>query len=87
MSLRIEVLPSAADELASLPREIQRRLARKIDGLGNGPRPPGAKTLHGREKLLRLRVGDYRIIYRVVSERRTIIIVKVGHRGDIYRGR
>lgn len=87
MSHRIEVLPSAADELGALPRDIQRRLARKIDALATGPRPPGVKMLHGREKLLRLRVGDYRIIYRVVSERRTVIIVKIGHRGDIYRGR
>lgn len=43
--------------------------------------------LRGKEKLLRLRVGDSRVIYRLVSERRTIVIVKIGHRGEVSRER
>ena len=39
--------------------------------------------LRGTVKLLRLRVGDYRVIYRLVREQRTIVIVKIGHRGDV----
>jgi len=85
VTFKIEVLPSAADELASLPREIQRRLARKIDALADRPQPQGVGMLQGKEKLLRLRVGDYRVIYRLLSERRTIVIVKFGHRGDVSR--
>lgn len=85
MAFKIEVLPSAADELASLPREIQRRLARKIDALADRPQPQGVRMSRGKEQLLRLRVGDYRVIYRLSSERRTIVIVKIGHRGDVYR--
>ena len=45
----------------------------------------GVKMLTGAHGLLRIRVGDYRILYQVDDERRLVRIAAVGHRGDIYR--
>lgn len=84
-SYEIEFLRSAAKELAALPRAMQERIADVIDKLRNDPRPPGAKALQGDGKYLRLRVGDYRVIYQVADERLIVLIVKVGHRREVYQ--
>jgi len=83
---RIELRPSAARELATLPRDVQRRGARVIDRLQEQPRPPGAKALEGPGRLLRLRVGDYRIVYRVNDTARVVEVIRVAHRSSVYRG-
>ena len=85
MSYAVEFLPSAQRELAALPKDIQRRIANRIDALREDPRPPGSKQLQGAERFYRLRVGDYRVIYSVESRRLVIVVVKVGHRRDVYR--
>jgi mRNA interferase RelE/StbE len=85
MSYTIEFTASAARELRALEHAIQRRIATHIDSLANAPIPPGSKKLQGEPGLYRIRVGDYRILYRVDGKRVTILIVKVGHRRDVYR--
>ena len=85
MSYTVEFLPSAQRELAALPKDIQRRIANRIDALREDPRPPGSKQLQGAGRLYRLRVGDYRVIYSIESRRLVIIVVNVGHRRDVYR--
>jgi mRNA interferase RelE/StbE len=52
---------------------------------GENPFPPGAKKLHGDEPYARVRVGDYRVIYQVEAHQLIIIVVKIGHRKEIYR--
>jgi mRNA interferase RelE/StbE len=81
----IEFLRTALKELAKLPAEIQQRIAAKIDELKENPYLPGVKALKNGEGRLRLRVGDYRVIYRVEADRLVIIIIKVGHRKNIYK--
>ena len=75
MSYAVEFLPSAGRELAALPKDAQRRLANRIDDLREDPRPPGAKQLQGGDRLYRLRVGDYRVIYSIESRRLVILVV------------
>lgn len=87
MAYTVEFLPTAVRALAALPKAIQKRIARRIDALAHNPRPPGVKVLHGGEGLLRLRVGDYRIIYRIEERRLVILVVKIGHRREVYRQR
>ena len=87
MAYVVEFLPSAARSLASLPKDVQNRLARRIDALGETPRPPGVTVLQGGEGFLRLRVGDYRVIYQIKTDRLIVVIVRVGHRKDVYRRR
>jgi mRNA interferase RelE/StbE len=85
---RLAILPGALRELAALPANIRTRLDRRIQDLAHNPRPPGIKTLQGKSRgLLRLRVGDYRVIYRVDDQAREVTIIQVDHRRDVYRGR
>lgn len=86
MAYTVEFKPSAARALAKLPRNIQRRITTKVDALPFHPRPPGVETLKGKEGLLRIRVGDYQIIYQVHDKVLLILVVRIGHRREIYKG-
>jgi mRNA interferase RelE/StbE len=81
----VEFTHRAEKDFRALPPEIRRRLAPKIDALAINPRPHGVKTLAGSEDILRLRVGDYRILYQVRDDRLVVLLVKIGHRREIYR--
>jgi len=68
----VQFTPAAERAFGSLETTIRRRIARAIDGLAQNPRPAGVKKLAGLENLWRIRVGDYRIIYRIFD--RSLII-------------
>jgi mRNA interferase RelE/StbE len=83
-SYRLLIKPSAAKELRALPANDRKRVVTKIEGLASDPRPPGTEKLSGAEKY-RLRQGDYRVLYSVDDSRKILVIVKIGHRRDVYR--
>ena len=85
MAYRIEFKPSAGKELSGLPKNIQKRIAAKIDALADNPRPREVEKLEGSEHRYRIRVGDYRIIYEVRDEVLLILVVRIGHRREVYR--
>jgi len=80
----VGLLPSAARELTKLDPAIRRRLARRIDRLAEDPRADATK-LRGADDTWRARVGDYRILYQVHDERLLILVIRIGHRRDVYR--
>jgi mRNA interferase RelE/StbE len=82
---RVVVLPSAARSLGRLPRNDLRRIAEMIDSLQVDPRPSGVVKLTATGDKYRVRVGRYRILYRIRDEILTVTVVKVGHRRDVYR--
>ena len=77
--------PAVDKQLSRLPVSVQRRLTETIEGLESNPRPHGVKKLAGHDNLWRVRVGDYRIIYTIEDDRLLVLVVKLGHRGDVYR--
>ncbi len=79
--------PAAERALKKIVQPILRRLAKAIDNLGHDPRPPGATALHGESSLLRIRVGDHRIIYSVNDTVLTVLVVAIGHRREVYQRR
>lgn len=81
----IELTPAARRSLKSLPRSVVKRVDAKILALGQNPRPQGAKKLRDQDNLLRVRVGDYRILYRVEDDRLLVLVVRISHRREIYR--
>ncbi len=83
MSYRIEVRPAAVRALKKLDPPIRRRIQGAITLLAEDPRPPAARALRGRTGL-RVRVGDYRIVYTVVDDVLLVVVVTVGHRRDVY---
>ena len=76
---------SALKELAEVATRAHRRLiVRRIDGLRVDPRPPGCEKLSVRD-VYRVRQGAYRVVYAVDDAARSVVIIKIGHRRDVYR--
>ncbi|MFT4258810.1 type II toxin-antitoxin system RelE family toxin [Microbacterium sp.] len=83
MAYEIEVRPAALRALKKIDRQDQARIRGAIALLAVDPRPPGAKALRGRPGL-RIRVGDYRIIYTIQDSKLLVVVVALGHRRDVY---
>lgn len=82
---RLLIKASAAKELQAIPNKRDRqRIVKRIQGLEDDPKPPGAQKLSGREKY-RIRQGAYRIVYSVENDELVVYVVKIGHRKDVYR--
>ena len=77
--------PSVEKDIRRLPSSMTSRIMERIGTLRSTPFPPSAGKLSGAEKLYRLRVGDYRIIYEVDKNARVVTIHYVRHRRDAYR--
>ncbi len=80
---RIELRPAAVRALRKLDPQVRRRVQGAIALLADDPRPPAARALRGRPGL-RVRVGDYRIIYTVADDVLLVVVVTLGHRRDVY---
>ena len=80
---RIELRPAAVRSLRKLDPAAQGRVQGVIALLAQDPRPPSARALKGRPGL-RVRVGDYRVIYTVEDQVLLIVVVTLGHRRDVY---
>lgn len=85
MTYRIELRPAAIRALRAVHPRDRGRIQGAIRLLADDPRPPGARRLRGRDGY-RVRVGDYRILYVVRDDVLLIVVVTLGHRGDVYRG-
>ena len=85
MAWRILVTASARRAILRLPDHAARRIERAIDALADNPRPAGVRKLVGAEDLYRIRIGDYRIVYQIQERSATVTVVRIGHRGDVYR--
>lgn len=81
---QIQLDAKAAKLLRKLDRPVQARLVAAIAGLALTPRPAGVKALTGHPGLLRIRVGDYRVVYQVDGGKLVVLVVHLGHRGDVY---
>lgn len=84
-SYDLEISRTAEKQLKRLPRAEQQRIVRAMLNLAIDPRPHGSRKLIGYEDVFRIRVGRYRVLYSIATQRLIIIILKVGHRRDIYR--
>ena len=80
----LTIKPSAARELETLPKRILARVAARIQGLADDPRPHGVEKLSGEERY-RIRQGDYRVVYSIDDKLAVVDVVKVGHRREVYR--
>lgn len=86
MIYRVSFRASADKAMDTLSRAMQARIMEKAMALGGNPRPPGSVKLAGGSGLWRVRVGDYRVVYMIDNERRTVDIRIVAHRREVYRG-
>lgn len=83
---RLLAKPSAAKEIEAIGTKRDRQqIVRRIQALAAEPRPTGCEKLAGHSNLFRVRQGQYRVIYTVNDAQRTVEVVKVGHRREVYR--
>ena len=85
MNYSILLSGRASRELRSLPKEIVARIHQQIVALADDPRPRESKKLRSKTpEGWRIRVGDYRILYRIDDPKREVIIYRIGHRREVY---
>lgn len=84
MAYRIQYSPTATRQLRKLARDVQKRLKTDIEALRDNSRPPGCKRYRHEPGAYRIRSGSYRVVYEVEDDVFTILILKLGHRRDIY---
>jgi mRNA interferase RelE/StbE len=80
---RILILRRAQKELADLPHLVYDRVKQSILDLASNPRPGQTHKLVSRDGW-RIRVGDYRVIYEIDDTEKTVTVLHVGHRRDVY---
>ena len=86
MRYEIIIKPTAEKSLDSIPRSTRRRIADALEGLRDDPRPAGVVKLAGTENLWRIRIGNYRVVYGIDDDRLIVLVLRVAHRKDVYRG-
>jgi mRNA interferase RelE/StbE len=84
MPFKVTIKKRAEKEIEAMPLKLQARVRGAIDLLAVNPFPPKAIKLQGRAGY-RIKTGDYRILYNVDGDQLLILVLRVGHRKDIYR--
>lgn len=82
---KIEISSTAEKSLKKIPKKDLAKIVESIQILAVNPYPEGCRKLSGEECAYRIRQGNYRIIYEVEGEKLIILVLKIGHRKDIYR--
>jgi mRNA interferase RelE/StbE len=85
-SYRLTFKKSVTKDFRLIPKDDVARILMRIKALGDDPRPMGSEKLSGQERF-RVRQGVYRIVYEIQDEELVIVVVKVGHRREVYRER
>ena len=84
MAYTVRLKPRAERELDRLPTGLARRIWEKLLELEEAPRPPGCSKLEGSDGY-RIRVGDHRVVYLIDDRARTVEIVRIANRREVYR--
>jgi mRNA interferase RelE/StbE len=82
---QIKFKSSAAKEFRKLPSKIKERIREAFNQLTENPLPAGVVKLKGEDRLFRIRIGNYRIVYEIDDEVKLVLITRVRHRKDVYR--
>ena len=85
MKYRMKVKKSAAKSLKKISKPDQKRISKAIDNLADNLPNPNTTKMKGDNPFHKIRVGDYRVVYEIQDDILLILIIKIGHRKDIYR--
>ena len=87
MAYTVKLKPAALRDLQALPPDVQHRIRPKIDALADNPRPRGCEKLEGEDDLYRIRAGEYRVLYQIQGRVLLVLVIRIGHRREVYRDR
>lgn len=82
---RLVFKKSVIKDLKSIPNAQVSKTLSRIERLANDPRSRGSIKLAGQEQRYRVRQGPYRILYEIEDDELIVIVVKAGHRKDVYQ--
>lgn len=82
---KIEISASAEKSLKKVPKKEILKIIEAIQILAISPFPEGCRKLRGEEAVYRVRQGNYRIIYEIIDEKLIVLVLKIGHRKDVYK--
>lgn len=85
MKFQIYLTRRADRELKRLPPDVRERVEEKIGELSSDPLPRGVVKLAGLKDAYRVRVGEYRILYRVYWKERMVVVFRIARRKRAYR--
>ena len=84
VNYKIFLKPSAVKELGKISGKTLQKIVEKIENLAANPRPHGYEKLSN-ENIFRIRQGNYRILYTIEDYRLIVMVIKIGHRGEVYK--
>lgn len=84
MNYKVEILPKVLKTLEKIQPIFSKKIRDRIRSLTIDPRHNGSIKLSGEKNSYRTRVGTYRIIYKIYDEKVLVVVIKIGHRKDIY---
>lgn len=86
-SYKVEIKNSAQKEIRKLPsQELRSRVIGIIEGLYTNPIPEDAKKIKGSNNIYRIRQGVYRVVYQLYKDKLIVVVIRVRHRKDVYKG-
>lgn len=85
MKYTVEIHPEAIEQLKKIPKNIRKKLFKKIQGLSKEPFPHNSVRLDENPKFNRIRFSEWRIIYTIKKEKLIVLVVRVGNRKEIYK--
>jgi mRNA interferase RelE/StbE len=85
VTYQVRLAPRPARELRKLDPPARRRIQAALELLADNPRPPAARQLVGGAGEWRVRTGDYRIVYEIQDEVLLVLVLRIGHRREVYR--
>ena len=85
MQYSVEFRPAVLKSLKRLPKKDLRRIRKRIDDLAENLHDTATTKMKGNNSFHKIRSGDYRIIYEIHDDRLVILVVKIGHRKDVYK--
>ena len=85
MKYSVEFRPAVLKSLKRLPKKDLRRIKKRIDDLSENLPDPAITKMKGNNSFHKIRSGDYRIIYEIHNDRLVILVVKIGHRKEVYK--
>ena len=85
MTYEVHLSEAAKNFLRNIRKVDAKRIGKKIDSLGENPRPHGVDKLSGAENIYRIRSENYRVIYQIEEKILHILVLKIGHRKEVYR--
>ena len=85
MRLKVELSKNARKELLSIPRNIARKIIDELKKLQDIPIPRYAVKIRSEKDVYRIRIGEYRILYKILWDDKVIIVFRISHRKRAYR--